>query len=142
MDSLSLGGYLGGFVIAGILLPICVSFVLDGIVMYFRGRGPFRLFVTFALTLALVGLYVLACENAVLAGTYAQLAGSVGLILWFSIAASTLGFGVRMLAMFLNPATKALDEKAIAERKAKHEARLEARSARAHGHSRGATTHA
>jgi hypothetical protein len=68
------------------------------------------------------------------------MSSSIGLILWFSIGASALGFAVRMLAMFLNPATKALDEKAIADRRAKHDARNLARSARPQP--RGVTTHA
>jgi hypothetical protein len=134
VDSLSLGGYLGGFLIAGILLPLSVSFILDGVVMYFRGRGPFRLFVTSALTLALVGLYVLACQNALLAGSYDQMASSIGLILWFSVGACALGFAVRMLALFLNPTTKSMDQAAIenrqARREAHHSARAEAKRAR------------
>ena len=123
MDSLSLGGYLGGFLIAGILLPICASFILDGVVMYFRGRGPFRFLVTSALALAFVGLFLVASSNALAQGDEAELMSSIGLILWFSIPAAVLGFGVRMLALFLNPATKALDAAAIASRKAKANAR-------------------
>jgi len=123
MDSLSLGGYLGGFLIGGILLPICASFVIDGIVMYFRGRGPFRFLVTSGLTLAFIALFLMSASNALIDGTYGQLNSSIGLILWFSIPAAAIGFAVRMLAMFLNPATRALDEAAIAARAAKQQAR-------------------
>ena len=129
MDSLSLGGYLGGFLIAGILLPICASFILDGVVMYFRGRGPFRFLVTCALALAFVGLFLVASTNALAQGDDSELMSSIGLILWFSIPASVLGFGVRMLALFLNPTTKALDAAAIAARKAKAGARTARHSA-------------
>jgi hypothetical protein len=123
MDLSSLGGFLGGFLLGGILLPICVSFIADGVVMYFRGRGPFRMIATTALTAAFVGLYLMAASNALVTNEYQQLSSSIGLILWFSIPAAAIGFGVRMLAMFLNPASKALDQKVIQERKARHAAR-------------------
>jgi hypothetical protein len=126
--SASPGGYLGGFVLAGIILPIAVSFVLDGIVMYFRGRGPLRLLMTAALTIILIGLFTVLWENAISANVATQLAGAISMILWFSIPAAVLGFGVRMLALFLNPATKALDHAAIEQRKARHEARVAARA--------------
>ena len=128
MDQLSAspGGYLGGFILAGILLPIAVSFVLDGIVMYFRGRGPTRLFTTAALTLLLVGIFSVVWQTVIFAGDAIELSGAIGMILWFSIPAAALGFGVRMLALFLNPTTKAADLEAIEQRKARHEARIEA----------------
>lgn len=126
--SASPGGYLGGFLLAGILLPIAVSFLLDGIVMFFRGRGPVRLFTTAALTVVLIGLYTILWQNAIYAGQTIQLSQAVGLILWFSIPAATLGFGVRMLALFLNPTTKAADHAAIELRRARQAERTAARA--------------
>jgi hypothetical protein len=127
--SASPGGYLGGFVLGGIILPIAVSFVLDGIVMYFRGRGPFRLLMTAALTVILIGLFTVLWENAISANVETQLAGAISMILWFSIPAAVLGFGVRMVALFLNPSTKALDRAAIEQRKARRDERAAARAA-------------
>jgi hypothetical protein len=129
------GGFLGGFVLGGILLPIAASFVVDGIVLYFRGRGPQRLFTTALLTLAMIGLYSMAWQNAVYAGMAEQLAGSIGLILWFSIPAAILGLGVRMIALALNPTSKDVDRQAIAKREARHSARVAARA-------QGVATHA
>lgn len=121
------GGYLGAFVLAGILLPISVSFVLDGVVMYFRGRGIFRLITTAALTIALVGLYTVVAQNAFAAGEGVALTGAIEAILWISMPAAALGFGVRMLALFLNPTTKAADREAIEQRRARNSARTSKR---------------
>ena len=121
------GGFLGGFVLAGIMFPIALSFVVDGAVLYFRGRGPVRLLATAALTLAIMALYSAAWQNAIDTGQAQQLAGMIGLILWFSIPAALLGLAVRMLALFLNPSTKAIDRAAIAKREERHAARVEAR---------------
>jgi hypothetical protein len=129
------GGFLGGFVLAGILLPIAVSFVIDGAVLYFRGRGPLRLATTSSLTLAIIGLYSVAWQNAMYAGLTEQLAGSITLILWFSIPAAVLGLAVRMLALVLNPTSKSIDKAAIAKREARHLAREAA-------HAQGVATHA
>jgi hypothetical protein len=135
VDSLtSPGGYLGGFLLAGILLPIVVSFVADGAVMLFRGRGPTRLLLSAALTIIIIGLYSVAWQNTLYSGDAPAMAGSIGLIWWFSIPAAVLGFGVRMLALFLNPSSKALDEASIEKRKARHAQRNASRSvARSHG---------
>jgi hypothetical protein len=127
--SASPGGYLGGFILAGILLPVAVSFVLDGIVLYLRGRGPVRLFLTAALTLILVGVFSIIWQTVLFAGSATQLSGAIEMILWFSIPAAALGFGVRMLALFLNPTTKAADQLAIEQRKARHDERVAAREA-------------
>jgi len=126
------GGYLGGFVLAGILLPIAVSFVIDGAVLYFRGRGPLRLATTSTLTLAIIGLYSVAWQNAMYAGLAGQLEGSITLILWFSIPAAALGLAVRMLALVLNPTSKAMDKAAIAKREARHLARETAHGVATH----------
>jgi hypothetical protein len=143
MDPLtSPGGYLGAFVLAGILLPIAVSFVLDGVVMYFRGRGIFRLAATASLTIALVGLYTVVAQNAFAAGEGVALSGALGAILWVSIPAAALGFGVRMIALFLNPTTRAVDQAAIEQRKARHSARTAARTVVATTQAHGVTRHA
>lgn len=125
-SSLTLGGFIGGFVLAGILLPIAVSFLIDGAVVYFRGRGPARLAVSAAVVIALVTLYPIALQNAAYSGSQAQLAGAVGLILWFSVPAAALGLAVRMIALVLNPASKAIDDAAIAKRAGRHAARVAA----------------
>jgi hypothetical protein len=128
MDQLlSPGGYLGGFLLLGILLPITLSFVADGIVLYFRGRGPIRLVMSFVIALAIVGLYSIAWQNALNEGTLQQMLGAIGLILCFSIPASAVGFGVRMAAIFLNPMSKLLDRRAIEEREARHAERMASR---------------
>jgi hypothetical protein len=128
MDPLSTpGGFLGGFLLGGIFLPITLSFLADGVVLYFRGRGPTRLLVSGAVSLAIIGLYSVAWQNAVYAGAVDQMSGAIGLILWFSIPAAILGFAVRMLALFLNPATKAIDQQAIARRAVRAAAREQAR---------------
>jgi hypothetical protein len=120
-DSLSSpGGFLGGFLLAGIFLPLAVSFLADGVVMYFRGRGLMRLLSTTVVTLLIIGSYSLAWQNTIISGDAAAMQQTIGLILWFSIPAAAVGFGVRMLALFLNPATKQLDHDAIAKRKARH----------------------
>ena len=135
MDPLSSpGGFLGGFLLAGIFLPITASFVVDGAVLYFRGRGVARLLLAAALSLAIVGLYSVAWQNVMYQGDVIAMEGTIGLILWFSIPAAALGFGVRMIALFLNPATKAQDRDAIAKRKARHALRAQSRGVqRAHG---------
>ena len=122
------GGFLGGFVLAGIFLPIVVSFLADGAVLYFRGRGLTRLLTATALTIIIVGLYSVAWQNTMYAGEAIAMQESIGLILWFSIPAAALGFGVRMLALFLNPTTKAQDRDAIEKRRARHAQRAAARS--------------
>jgi len=124
MDPLTApGSFLGGFVLAGILLPIALSFVVDGAVLLSRGRGPLRLLSTVALTLVIIGLYSVAWQNAAYTGQSVQLAGMVGLILWFSVPAALIGVGIRMTALVLNPATTAIDKEAIAKRDARHSAR-------------------
>ena len=134
MDPLSSpGGFLGGFLLAGIFLPITASFIVDGAVLYFRGRGVARLLLAAALSLAIVGLYSVAWQNVMYQGDVIAMEGTIGLILWFSIPAAALGFGVRMLALFLNPTTKAQDRDAIEKRKARHALRVQSRGAqRAH----------
>jgi hypothetical protein len=117
------GGFLGGFVLAGIMLPIALSFVVDGAVLLIRGRGALRLLSTAALTLVIVGLYSVAWQNAVYTGASVQLAGMIGLILWFSIPAALIGLGIRMAALVLNPESNAIDKQAIAKREARHSAR-------------------
>jgi hypothetical protein len=124
---LSPGGFLGGFLLVGILLPITLSFVADGIVLFFRGRGPIRLVMSVITAVAIIALYSLAWQNALNEGTVEQMNGAIGLILWFSIPAAALGFGVRMAAIFLNPMTKLLDRRAIEDRAARHADRLAAR---------------
>lgn len=125
------GGFLGGFLLAGIFLPITLSFVVDGVVLYFRGRGPARLLVSGAVAIAIIGLYMVALQNAQYADAVGQMTGAIGLILWFSIPASALGFGVRMAALFLNPATKAIDQENIARRANRRAAHARTR---AHAH--------
>jgi hypothetical protein len=134
-DSLSSpGGFLGGFLLAGIFLPIAVSFVADGAVLYFRGRGPTRLLFSTAVTIVILGLYSVAWQNTMYSGDAVALSQTIGLILWFSIPAAALGLGVRLLALRLNPATKTMDEQAIAVRKARHAARVQSKDVtRAHG---------
>lgn len=127
-DSLSSpGGFLGGFLLAGIFLPIAVSFVADGAVLYFRGRGPLRLLFSTVVTVLILGLYSVAWQNTMYSGDAIALSQTIGLILWFSIPAAAVGLAVRMLALYLNPATRALDERAIATRKARHAARAESK---------------
>jgi hypothetical protein len=126
-QSLAPGGILGGFLLAGIMLPIALSFVVDGAVLYFRGRGPLRLVFTAAVTLAIMGLYSVAWQNAIDTGLAQQLSGMVGLILWFSIPAALVGLGVRMVALIVNPTSKAIDKAAIEKRAERHEARVAAR---------------
>ena len=126
-QELSPGGYLGGFLLLGILLPITLSFVADGIVLYFRGRGPIRLVMSFVTAIAIIGLYSIAWQNALNQGTLDQMLGAIGLILCFSIPAAALGFGVRMVAIFLNPMSKLMDRRAIEEREARHAERMAAR---------------
>jgi hypothetical protein len=134
MDQLSsLGGFLGGFLLAGILLPITVSFLAEGAVLYFRGRGPTRLLSAAVITMAIIGLFSMAWQNTMYAGDAVAMQGSIGLILWFSIPAAVVGFGVRMLALYLNPSSKAQDQDAIEKRKARAEERLAARDL-IHGH--------
>jgi hypothetical protein len=128
MDTITApGGFLGGFFLAGILLPISASFIVDGIVLYFRGRTPVRLVTAASLTLVIIVLYGIAWQNALYVNEGQQLSGAIGLILWFSIPAAALGFAVRMLALFLNPSTRALDQEAIAQRASRRSARVAAR---------------
>jgi hypothetical protein len=122
------GGFLGEFVLTGILLPIVGSFVLDGIVLWFRGRSPRLLLIAAALTVLIIGLSSLAWQNGVTASDTAvstpdDMNGATQLVLLFSIPAALIGFGLRMLALFLNPATRAADQALIAARKAKRAAR-------------------
>jgi hypothetical protein len=128
MDQLTAPGVsLGGFLLAGIMLPIALSFVVDGAVLYFRGRGPLRLLLTGALTLVIMGLYSVAWQNAIDYGGAQQLSGMIGLILWFSIPAALIGLGVRMVALVVNPTSKAIDKAAIEKRAERHAARVAAR---------------
>jgi hypothetical protein len=128
------GGFLGGFMLAGIFLPIAISFLADGAVLYFRGRGMVRLVGAAIVTLLIIALYSVAWQNTMELGDGPALQGSIGLILWFSIPAAVLGFAVRMLALFLNPSSKAQDQDAIAKRKARHALRIQSRDvARSHG---------
>ena len=128
-DSLSSpGGFLGGFLLAGIFLPIVASFLVDGAVLYFRGRGLMRFLSATVLTIVIVGLYSVAWQNTMYSGDAVAMQQSIGLILWFSIPAAALGFGVRMLALFLNPSSRAQDRDAIAKRKARHALRVASRS--------------
>jgi hypothetical protein len=129
------GGFLGEFVLTGILLPIVGSFVLDGIILWFRGRSPRLLLIAAALTVLIIGLSSLAWQNGVTAAdtslsTPDDMNGATQLVLLFSIPAALIGFALRMLALFLNPATRAADQALIAERRAKHESKREARSNR------------
>ncbi|HEX4444769.1 MAG TPA: hypothetical protein VHZ81_14465 [Galbitalea sp.] len=121
-SSLTLGGFLGGFLLAGILLPIAVSFVVDGAVVFFRGRGPTRLLVSALVVIAIISLYPIALQNADDAGAAQQMQGAVGLILWFSIPAAVVGLAIRMMALILNPHSKAIDQEAIVKREARHAA--------------------
>jgi hypothetical protein len=115
------GGFLGGFVLAGILLPIVGSFILDGIVLYFRGRSPRLLLIASTFTIAIVLLFAAAWQNGVSTSegstvTGDTMSGAIGLILMFSVPAALIGFGVRMLALFLNPRTRDADHALIAAR--------------------------
>jgi hypothetical protein len=121
------GGFLGGFMLAGIMLPIALSFVVDGAVLYFRGRGPTRLLLTALVALAIMGLYSVAWQNAIDTDQAQPLAGMIGLILWFSIPAALLGLAVRMIALVVNPASKAIDKAAIDKREERHAVRAAAR---------------
>jgi hypothetical protein len=132
-SSVTLGGFLGGFLLAGIFLPIAVSFVADGVVVFFRGRGATRLVLSAAVVVAIISLYPIALQNASDAGSAQQMTGAIGLILWFSVPAAALGFGVRMMALVLNPTTRAIDQAAIAKRAGRHAARVEAHNAAARG---------
>lgn len=122
-SSLTLGGFLGGFLLAGILLPIAVSFVVDGAVVFFRGRGPTRLVVSALVVIAIISLYPIALQNADDLGAAQQMQGAIGLILWFSIPAAVVGLAIRMMALLLNPHSKAIDQEAIVKREARHAAR-------------------
>src|ERR1700712_1857373 len=121
------GGFLGGFLLAGIFLPLAVSFLADGAVLYFRGRGMIRLLSASVVTLLIIGLYSVAYQNTMYSGAAVALSQTIGLILWFSIPAAALGFGIRMLALFLNPTTRAQDQGAIAKRRPRHSARVASR---------------
>jgi hypothetical protein len=121
------GGFLGGFLLAGIFLPIAISFLADGAVLYFRGRGLVRLLSAGVVTILIIGLYSVAWQNTLITGDAVAMAQTIGLILWFSVPAAALGFGVRMLALFLNPSTKAQDLDAIRKRRARHAHRLASR---------------
>jgi hypothetical protein len=130
MDQISApGGFLGEFVLTGILLPIVASFVLDGIIHFFRGRSPKLLLIAAAFTALIIGLAALAWQNGVVASTDGGLSipdnmnGATQLVLLFSIPAALIGFALRMLALFLNPATRAADLALIAERTAKRQKR-------------------
>ena len=131
MDPISApGGFLGGFVLEGILLPVVASFVLDGIVLWFRGRSPRVLLIATSLTLVILALNAVAWQNGVGGLSDSQLAisanmtGAVGLILLISVPAALLGFGVRMMDLFLNPNTRELDRQAIVIRRERlHERR-------------------
>ncbi len=130
------GGFLGGFVLAGILLPIVGSFVLDGIVLYIRGRSPRLLLIASAFTIAIVLLFAAAWQNGVSASEGSAVAGdsmsgAIGLILMFSVPAALIGFGVRMLALFLNPRTRDADRELIAARASRRTERGGRRSQRA-----------
>ena len=132
MDPLSApGGFLGGFVLLGIMLPVAVSFVGDGIVYLFRGRGPSMLFFSATLTIAILGIASLATQNANFAGEASDIAGAVGLIMWFAVPVAAAGFGLRMLALKLNPASRDADLAAISARIAHEDARREERARRA-----------
>jgi hypothetical protein len=128
MDTISApGGFLGEFVLTGILLPIVASFILDGIVLFLRGRSLKVFLLAAVLTAAIVGLASLAWQNGVATSNSSTISlpdnmnGATQLVLLFSIPAALLGFGLRMLALFLNPATKAADLALIAERQAKRD---------------------
>jgi hypothetical protein len=128
MDPISApGGFLGEFVLTGILLPIVASFILDGVVLFLRGRSLKVLLIAALLTAAIVGLSSLAWQNGVATSDTSTVSlpdnmnGATQLVLLFSIPAAIVGFGLRMLALFLNPATKAADRALIAERKARRD---------------------
>jgi hypothetical protein len=134
MDQLTApGGFLGEFLLTGILLPIVGSFVLDGIVLWFRGRSPKLLLISATLTLVIVALSSLAWQNGVTATDSTTLSvpddmnGATQLVLLFSVPAALIGFGLRMLALFLNPATRAADQALIAARKEKRAERSRSR---------------
>jgi hypothetical protein len=131
-SSLTLGGFLGGFLLAGILLPIAVSFVVDGAVVFFRGRGPTRLIVSAMVIVAIIALYPVALQNADDAGAAAQMQGAIGLILWFSIPAAVVGLAIRMMALLLNPHSKSIDQAAIVRREARHAAHASSRRQTSH----------
>src|ERR1700712_5457436 len=119
------GGFLGEFVLTGILLPIVASFILDGIVLFLRGRSLRMLLIAALLTVAIVGLSSLAWQNGIATSDTSTVSlpdnmnGATQLVLLFSIPAALVGFGLRMLALFLNPATKAADAALIAERQSR-----------------------
>ncbi len=83
------------------------------------------------LTTAILGLSSIAMQNADLAGETADVSGAIGLILCFSIPIALVGFGLRMLALYLNPASRAADLAAIGQRVAREDARRLARARRA-----------
>ena len=131
MDPISApGGFLGGFVLVGILLPVVASFIGDGIVYVLRGRGPIMFFWSTALTAAILGLAAMAMQNADVAGETDDVTGAIGLVLCFSIPIALAGFGLRMLALRLNPMSRAADLAAIGARIEREEARRDARARR------------
>jgi hypothetical protein len=122
------GGFLGGFVLVGIILPVVASFLGDGIVFLLRGRGPLMLFFSAALSLGTLGLASVAMQNADHVGESTDVSGAIGLILCFSVPVALVGFGLRMLSLHLNPASRGADMAAIGARIARENARREARA--------------
>lgn len=110
-------GLLLGFALAGVMLPIIGSFVLDGVVFMLRGVGPKTLLVSgtlFALAGAGTALAWQSGTNEAVAAAYSVTAvdtmnGALGLILLFSIPLALLAFATRMLTRYLNPAKRATE---------------------------------
>jgi hypothetical protein len=138
MDQAVPTGYLIAFGLGGGLLPIVSSFIVDGIVHALRGRGFRMLVISALLTIAVLLGAELAWMNgsadAVAATTAAfepdSLDGAIQLLLIFSISASLIGLALRMLALFLNPTSKAKDAAAIQARATRRAVRAETAKAR------------
>jgi hypothetical protein len=119
------GGLLLGFVIAGILLPIAASIVLDGIVYLARGRGPKVLLIAGGITVVLAMVNYFAWQSGIAESETAAfdatdidtMGGALELILLFSIPLALLAFAARMLVRYANPARRARENELAQDRK-------------------------
>lgn len=137
MDILSAPlGLLLGFGLAGIVLPIVGSFVLDGVVFMLRGVGPKTLAIAGLLFVFLLIVTAIAWQNGTTEAVAAQytvasvdtMNGALGLILAFSTPLAALAFATRMLTRYASPAKRATESFVAQARRE----RIAARKARRH----------
>ncbi|NEM90373.1 hypothetical protein [Galbitalea soli] len=124
------------------MLPLSLSVVLDGIVYAIRHRGPRLLLFALVLSAVIAGLGYLAWRNGMMAmeGTEMMvfapdsMSGTIELFLVLSIPVAVLGFGIRMISLFLNPLRREQERVLIEARAARRRERAERRQARARQH--------